>query len=386
MKEIKTTVKLKGITWNHSRGLVPMVASSQRYSELNPGIEITWDVRSLQEFAGQSLDELVDDYDLLILDHPWVGYVEQTGILIPLDSYLSEEFLENQSANSVGASYSSYEFGEHLWALPVDAAAPVASSRPDLLQKMGLSVPETMKDLLSLADRGWVAFPSISIDALMNFNMLCSAFGEDPFQSKRQVVRSRVGIEALQLLRKLTLKVDPACLERNPIKIYEAMTQSDDIAYCPFAYGYINFARKNYARKRLQFHDLVAMDDSVPLKSTLGGTGLGISANSSYIEEACSYAEYVASAGCQQSIYTESGGQPAHKSAWTSKYANDLCGDFLSNTLSTLERAYMRPRYNGYLYFQDHAGALIREYIIQGGKEETILQKLDQLYRGSLVQ
>jgi hypothetical protein len=31
---------LRGITWNHSRGFVPMVATAQRFSELNPSVEI----------------------------------------------------------------------------------------------------------------------------------------------------------------------------------------------------------------------------------------------------------------------------------------------------------------------------------------------------------
>lgn len=383
MTEIKTS--LKGITWNHSRGLVPMVASAQRYSELNPGIDIKWDVRSLQEFADQPLNGLVDDYDLLVIDHPWVGYVEKTKILAPIDSYLSEEFLADQSANSVGASYHSYICEGHLWALPIDAAAPVASSRPDLLRELGICLPETMQDLLKLADQGWVAFPAIPIDTLMNFYMLCLAFGQEPFRDKKQLVSDATGIKALQLLKRLVSKVDPLCLNRNPIQTYEAMTRSDDIAYCPFAYGYINYARQNYARKCLRFHDLISMNGDGPLQSTLGGTGLAVSAGSNNIEMACDYARYVVSASCQQSIYTESGGQPAHKSAWISEYVNSLCNNYLIDTLPAIERAFLRPRYDGYLYFQDNAGELIQEYIIGNNSERNVLQKLNQLYEDSLA-
>ncbi len=32
-------IKLKGITWNHTRGLLPMVATSQRFTELHPEVE-----------------------------------------------------------------------------------------------------------------------------------------------------------------------------------------------------------------------------------------------------------------------------------------------------------------------------------------------------------
>ena len=362
-----------------------MVATAQRYSELCPDVEIEWRARSLQEFADKPLDELVDDYDLLIIDHPWVGHVAATGILAPLDDHLSEEFLENQGANSVGASYPSYTYRDCQWALPVDTACPVASSRPDLLKEAGLKLPQTFKDVLNLAREGYVAFPAIPIDSLMNFYMACTAFGEDPFQTKERVVSREIGEKALQLLRALASHIDPACFDRNPIKTYEAMTQDDDIAYCPFAYGYINYARRNYARKKLQFHDLVSINGDGRLVSTLGGTGLAISAGSNYIKEACDYAAFVASPQCQQSIYVESGGQPAHKSAWTRDYANSLCGNFMADTLPALERAFLRPRYDGYLYFQDHAGDPVRDFLMNGGSEEKILEKLNQLYKESLV-
>lgn len=374
---------LTGITWNHTRGVVPMIATAQRYSELHTDVEIEWSARTLQQFADQPLDELVKDYDLLIIDHPWVGYVAETEILVPLDEHLPGEYLEDQSDNSVGASYQSYSYGGHQWALPVDAAAPVAASRPDLLEEAGAKLPETMQDLLALADRGLVAFPAIPIDTLMNFYMLCITFGEEPFGSDEQVVSEEIGLQALQFLKRLASKVDPACFERNPIKTYEAMTQGDDIAYCPFAYGYINYARRNYARKRLQFHNLVTMNGQ-RLRSTLGGTGLAVSAGSDHIETACEYAQLVASPACQQSMYTETGGQPAHKLAWTSDYANNLCEGYLRDTLPTLEHSFLRPRYSGYLHFQDHAGSPIREYLMNGGEEHTILEKINSLYKESL--
>ncbi|MCW9705256.1 extracellular solute-binding protein [Fodinibius salsisoli] len=376
-------IQLKGITWNHSRGLIPMVATAQRYSELHPQIDIEWRVRSLQEFADKPLDDLIGEYDLLVIDHPWVGYVAETGILVPLDEYLSTSFLEDQASNSVGKSYESYSWDSRQWALPIDAAAPVASSRPDLLRQAEVERPETFEDLLNLVDLGLVAFPAIPIDTLMNFYMFCSALGEPPFSGREQVVSQAVGARALQLLKQLIGKIDPACFERNPIKIYEIMTQSDEVGYCPFAYGYINYARKNYARKALEFHDVVKFKDN-RLVTTLGGTGLAVSARSNHVEAACDYTEYVASASIQASIYTESGGQPAHRKAWEGQDANNLCGDFLKNTLPTLERAFLRPRYSRYISFQDQAGPIMWDYFKNGGEAEALLNKVNQLYKDSL--
>jgi multiple sugar transport system substrate-binding protein len=60
--------KLKGITWNHTRGLLPMVATAQRFSELNPDVEISWEKRSLQDFADSSIEALAKKFDLLVID------------------------------------------------------------------------------------------------------------------------------------------------------------------------------------------------------------------------------------------------------------------------------------------------------------------------------
>ncbi len=35
-------IQLKGITCNHSRGFTSVVATAQRFHELNPNVEITW--------------------------------------------------------------------------------------------------------------------------------------------------------------------------------------------------------------------------------------------------------------------------------------------------------------------------------------------------------
>jgi len=51
-----------------------------------------------------------------------------------------------------------------------------------------------------------------------------------------------------------------------------------------------------------------------------------------------------------------------------------------------MENGYMRPRYNGYLYFQDHAGHPLQEYLLHGGNPQHTLEKMNKLYRESLRQ
>src|ERR1700761_8766120 len=164
-------IELKGMTWNHTRGFLPMVASGQRFSELHPDVHIHWEKRSLQQFANLPLSDMIARFDLLVIDHPCMGVAAANGFLLPLDEYLSPEFMTDQARNSVGSSHRSYEFGGHQWALATDAATPISGWRRDLLDAKGLSVPQTWDELIALARLGIVAIPGIPIDSLMHFFM-----------------------------------------------------------------------------------------------------------------------------------------------------------------------------------------------------------------------
>ena len=375
--------KLKGITWNHTRGLLPMVATSQRFTELNPGIEISWEKRSLQEFADASIEDLAKRFDLLVIDHPWTGFGAATNTILPLSDYIPSEYIKDQEINTVGRSYESYVFSDKLWALPIDAATPVASARLDILKKQGLKVPQTYDDLLALAKKELVAFAGIPVDVLMSFYMYCCSLGEAPFQSEEKVISTETGTKALQLFRELAQLIDSANFNRNPIQVYEAMVNSDEIAYCPFAYGYSNYSRIGYSQNLLHFYDLVKLNDQ-PMISSLGGTGLAVSSFGQHIPEAIKYAEFTGSSQVQQTIFADNGGQPGHLQAWKSDRINQLTHDYFKNTLPALERAFLRPRYSGHMYFQDQAGDVVRDYLMKGGNEKSVLSAMNELYVKSL--
>lgn len=377
------SVVLKGITWNHSRGYVPMVATSQRFSEMNPGVEIVWEKRSLQQFADAPIQELAKRYDLLVIDHPWAGFAADKHILVPLEQHLPAGYLDDQARHSVGQSHESYNFSGYQTALAIDAATPVASYRKDVLDRAGRPLPETWEDLLSLAKQGLVAFPGIPIDTLMNFYMLCSSQGEDPFLQEDTVVSRDMGLLALEQLRELAGYCTKEMFGWNPIQVYEAMSVRDDIGYCPFAYGYSNYSRPGYSRHVISFTDMVRIGSNEKLRTTLGGTGLAISLECKHLETALQYAQYAADPATQQTVYVHNGGQPGHRSAWMDEEVNRSCGSYFRATLPALDRSFLRPRYSGYLHFQDHAGDDVRDYVMHGGAADEVLHKMNELYRES---
>ena len=372
-------IELRGITWQHTRGYLPMVATAQRFQELYPDVQIRWEMRSLQSFADQSISRLAETFDLLIIDHPFAGRAARGDVLLPLDEFLEASVLEDQKANAVGLSYESYRYGGHLWALPTDTAAPVSGARVDLLAKHGLRKPNTWTELMELAREGFVVVPAIPIDCLMHLYMLCVGLGEEPFRDRDILASESVGVRALEMLRNLVTLCDPKCLDRNPIATWELMSSTDRAVYCPFAYGYSNYARSGYAKNPIEFGGLVVIDGGKKCRSTLGGAGLAISRSVSYITAAASYAAFVASADVQKGIYFDAGGQPGHRAAWIDSEVNRRSSGFFQNTLETLDAAYMRPRFDTYPEFQDEAGLIVHAYLVSGGDSVKVLKELNAL-------
>lgn len=370
-------IELTGITWNHTRGYLPMVATAQRFSELHPDVSISWQKRSLQQFADAPLADLAARFDLMVIDHPSIGEAAHLNLLLPLDEHPASDYLADQAANSVGQSHMSYSIGAHQYALATDAATPIAGWRPDLLAKAGAQLPATWDDLLALARRGLVTVPALPIDSLMNLFMLANALDAEPFTTPGEVIASPAGKEALQLLRELVCLSAPGSLDRNPIRTWQLLADSEEIAYCPFAYGYSNYSRSGYASNVLQTAGLVTLSGK-PLRSTLGGAGLAISRNCKHPEQALAYAKFTASAEVQRTLYTHSGGQPGHRAAWLDTTLNVLTSGFFQSTLSTLDAAWVRPCFPGFIAFQDAASNLVHDYLVHGGDEAEVLNRMNQ--------
>src|SRR5690606_1320510 len=146
----------------------------------------------------------------------------------------------DQQENSVGQSYASYNFEGKQWALPIDAATPVAASRPDLLKVLGAELPRTFEDLLALAKKGRVGFSLLPIDVLMSFYMFCCSSKEETCQNDEEIVSEETGVFVLKLFKSLEDNIDKRIYEKNPFKVIKNLTQQDEIAYSPIDYWYSN--------------------------------------------------------------------------------------------------------------------------------------------------
>jgi multiple sugar transport system substrate-binding protein len=367
-----------------------MVATADAYQRDHPDVRIIWQNRSLHEFGHAPVDELAQKYDLVVLDHPWVGFIADTKCYLPFDEWISRDEIAGLAASSVGPSQASYEWGGHTWALAVDAATPSASYRPDLLQRLSASVPTTWDEVVALGRRCreqnlWIAMPIGPVDAITAFLSLASNLGADLFASLREVVDRQVADRVLTALEAV-IDLSPAdVFSLTPISLMDRMSTTDEIVYCPHAYSYSNYARAGYRPHLCRYANMPALGAHGPRGSHIGGTGLSVSSNCRHPQVAVDYAVQVASPDWQRTIYFEAGGQPAQAAAWEDPSVNAAASDFFTSTRETIERAYLRPRYNGYLTFQYDGGDLLTRHLQQRGDRDALIDGLNSLYQQTLA-
>src|SRR5690606_28536630 len=155
-------------------------------------------------FGDTSVDMLSQKYDLLVIDHPHMGTVDQSGSLVNLKEHLKAAELQVFESESVGPSYNSYNYKGKLYAIPVDAACQIAAYRPDLLDSAVL--PTTWQEVLSLSElvkskKQYIATALCATDCNCTFLTLSAQLGNPATESNNSLIPLNEGIQVLELMR-----------------------------------------------------------------------------------------------------------------------------------------------------------------------------------------
>lgn len=367
------TAVLRGITWEHARGYDSVVAAAHEYRRVRPDVDVRWEFRSLQAFADHPIDDLVEAYDLLIVDHPHVPLAAERGLFAPLDGQGFDDRLGVLATQSVGRSHESYFHAGHQWGLATDAAAQVAAYRPDLL-------PEPPRDwpaVLELAREGRVLWPAKPIDAFSSLVTLCANRGTPPLRGDGFLAFEKVS-PALELLHELAALVPEDNLGMNPIQVADELATSDRWAYSPLLFGYTNYSRAGFRPSRLRYIDIPRGPQGVA-GSLLGGAGVAVSARSAHIPAAVDFAFWLDSAAVQEGVYYDGGGQPGNAVAWESERTNADSLDFFRGTRETLDGAYLRPRHANYIELQDESSPLVTAALRRELGDRELVDRLNDI-------
>jgi len=370
----ETPIVLKGMTWDHPRGVDGLRASNSLLVERH-GVTIEWEARSLLAFGDQHIADFAREFDVLVIDHPHVPDAVEAGGLLPLDAVPG---IDELARESVGRSHESYRYRDAQWALGLDAAAQVSAYRPDRAD----GAPVFWSDVLEHAKTGAVLWPYKPVDAFSTFATLlaqrgaplaASIVGPGPFLDRT------VAAEVIEFMTELSRAVPAWCADANPIDVAEALVSDEsDHTIGVALFGYTNYSRPGFRDRLLAYDDLPSFD-GLSAGSTLGGAGIAVSASTKHPEVALAVAATLAGAEAQSGPYTAGGGQPGNLRAWRSAATNAATHGFFRNTLRTLERAWVRPRVAGWPDLQLALSHLVRDAILARRLDRAVLDAIERL-------
>jgi len=373
-----------------------------------------------------------------VIDHPGLGEAVRDGALLPLDKLLSVAELAACAAVSAGRSFASYRLDGRQWALPIDAAAQVSvglahgaddgtgHARPSGQADPTPEQPVTWEDACRAARQQRTAVCLGGPHALLMFGAICVALGAPPagsraadsprpgtrapgtfrrgtFQpgtsqpeTRRQdtFVEPATGLAALEIMADLLAHADQELAGQNPIAVLDAMAAGDGPVYCPLVYGYVTYQRPRPGRRALTAYPartaqpartaLAAFDAPAgpggAIGSVLGGTGIAVTRSCSDLAAARSLLLRLVSRDVQIGRYAELGGQSADRRAWLDPEADARAGGFYSATFKTIEAAWVRPRFAGYVEFQAAASAMVRDGLGNHDNHRRLVDRINQRF------
>ncbi|MFB4277460.1 hypothetical protein ACBJ59_19370 [Nonomuraea sp. MTCD27] len=344
---------MRGLTWDHPRGYAPLdeltrldLAGDNPYGPVPEPIE--WDRQPLEGFESEPIAKLCETYDVLVIDHPGLGAA--VDALVPMEELFAPE--ELAGLRFAGRSYESYHLDGRQWALPLDAATQVAAARH------GVTVPGTWPEVAEPARGTRMALCLGGPHAFLMFCALCSG----------DFLDRQAGERALELMAELLASADRDVSLLNPIGVLDAMA-AGAVDCCPLLYGYAGYP--------LAFSDAPAWPGQAP-GSVLGGTGLVVSRRrAGEIREAVrAHLRRLVSEPVQTGLFPATGGQPAAAAAWAS-------GGFYRATRATMDAAWIRPRFPGYIALQERSSALIRDGLLAKKPARDLLTELHEEWRNT---
>lgn len=352
-------VRLKGLNWGHRRATAPIAAATAAFGGLEPDVAIDWSVQTLAGFEHALGPDVAAQFDFIVFDHPFCGAISDAGYFLPV----ADDDDLRRPENFVGSSLASYRYGGSLWGVPIDGATQTAVYRPDLLEPFG-PPPVTWDGVASLGRRvraagKWLGLAAANPHGFLVLAALCANLGR-PFAHDPQADpfdRSTL-CDAIDALAMILPYCHPDSPQMNAIALHEAMQKGDDIVYCPLAYCYLTHGEADWLRP-LGFGAFPGPVSPHAAGTVLGGTGLGISSRTAHPDIARKFARFLARSDTQLEAFARNHGQPARIEAWNDTETDRRFGGALSQARSTIDAAWIRPRYRNYPRFQHAAGDVV---------------------------
>ncbi|KAJ56024.1 hypothetical protein ACMU_09685 [Actibacterium mucosum KCTC 23349] len=366
-----------GLTWDHPRGYDALAEAARRVNAPRNKPLITWAKQPLEGFESAPIADLAARHDLLVLDHPHIGEAVAEQCLIPLEDLYEARQITAWQAECVGPSLASYAWNGVHWALPLDVATQVMAWRADRV-----AAPGNWADVLALAEKTPVAQSLGGPHAFLT--LISIAAGQGHRVGGNDLLPGEMMGVALDIMHRLYAQRPKGSEHANPIQLLETMAAGHDIALIPLIFGYVTYARPGPHGHAIRFGDSLAKPGGSG--GVLGGTGIAFTKRAKPDRDLLDHVAWLMQTMTQTALIPAFGGQPSARTAWRDADVNADWGDFYAGTLQTAETALLRPRFDGYIAFQNAAAAVIREALAAGTPIPNTIQTIkNQWHRARIA-
>jgi multiple sugar transport system substrate-binding protein len=207
------------------------------------------------------------------------------------------------------------------------------------------------------------------------FSAICVAAGAEPGQLPDRYVSRDTGLAALELMAELAARTDRSLATADPIGVLAAMAADNGPALCPLVYGYVSY------QTTLRARPAPAWTPGGRPGSVLGGTGVAVSRHCARPDLAAAELRRLTAPDVQRDLFPRAGGQPAALAAWTDPAVDEAAHGFYTESRSTVDSAWIRPRFAGYVGFQTVASAALRDGLFSHTPPDRVLDTVDEQFR-----
>jgi len=380
---------LRGTTWDHPRAVDSIRSASEAFHAANPDVIVEWVARPLHEFEDVPIEELAEEFDLLAIDHPFVGDAAEHRALLPLNDVVLASELAERAETYVGNSFESYVWQGLQLAMPVDAACMVSAFRPDRIDRS--SLPNQWSDAADFVlDLGsertlmaanpthlWCTFLTLC-ESVSGASSTMSSSG--PLWWTEEGIDETVVSPAIELLRGLLAVSSPLSLRCDPIAVLNLLASDADFDYCPLVFEYSTYSIERDGLRLIEFTNGPGGHNPATGPLT-GGVGLAVSALSAEPLLASRFVMFATSDEVQAGVYSRAGGQPAARAAWQDPVVNRYAHAMYTNTAASMETAFLRPRGRNFPAFQRAAASALHTMTTGRQPGASICRELNRMWR-----
>ena len=160
------------------------------------------------------------------------------------------------------------------------------------------------------------------------------------------------------------------------------MANRSGIGFIPLVFGYVTYAAVT-AQRPVLFSEAPRIASGGRRGSVLGGTGIAISRKAKPDDALFDHLRWLMSPEIQSGFIPGHAGQPSARTAWHDPAVNAGSHDFYAATRETAESAWVRPRFDGYIAFQNKASAIIRQNLPDTTSAPETLRQIRSLWHAA---